>query len=78
MTPREKNLLDIDNIAQTHGYDVGDILGKSKFRKLVMARRECVLMLRAKGYSTTEIGRIMKRDHSTIVHSLQKSAVANG
>jgi IS30 family transposase len=30
-------------------------------------------MLREKGYSTTEIGRIMNRDHSTIVTSLQKS-----
>lgn len=78
MTPREKNLLDIDNIAQNYGYDVGDILGKSKFRKLVEVRQKCVLMLRGKGYSTTEIGRIMHRDHSTIVHSLQKSAVKHG
>jgi chromosomal replication initiation ATPase DnaA len=30
--------------------------------------------MRGKGYSTTEIGRIMNRDHSTIVHSLQKMA----
>lgn len=78
MTPRERIMLDIDNIAQTHGYDVGDILGKSKFQKLVVARRECVLMLRGKGYSTTQIGRIMHRDHSTIVHSLQVLAVKDG
>jgi chromosomal replication initiation ATPase DnaA len=32
--------------------------------------------MRGKGYSTTEIGRIMNRDHSTIVHSLQKMAAA--
>jgi chromosomal replication initiation ATPase DnaA len=30
-------------------------------------------MLREKGHTTTGIGRIMNRDHTTIVHSLQKS-----
>lgn len=78
MTPKEKNLLDIDNIAQNYGYKAADVLGKSKFKKLVEVRRECVAMLRAKGYSTTEIGRIMHRDHSTIVHSLQMLAVQHG
>ena len=35
-------------------------------------RRLCVLMLRRKNYSTTEIGRVLGRDHSTIVHALNK------
>lgn len=73
MTPKEKNLAAIEAIAQEHGFTAEDILGKSKFKMLVKVRRKCVVMLREKGYSTTEIGRIMKRDHSTIVHSLQKS-----
>ena len=74
MTPRERNLAEIDAIAELHGYTVEDILGKSKVRPLVEVRRKCVVRLRKKGYSTTEIGRIMQRDHSTIVHSLQKMA----
>jgi chromosomal replication initiation ATPase DnaA len=32
-------------------------------------------MLRNKGYSTTEIGRIMQRDHSTICHALNMYVV---
>jgi chromosomal replication initiator protein len=73
MTPRERNLAEIDAIAQEHKFTLEDILGKRKFKPLVTVRRKCVVMLREKGYSTTEIGRIMNRDHSTIVTSLQKS-----
>ena len=76
MTPREKNLAEIDAIAELYGYTLEDILGKSKLKELVAVRRKCVVWLREKGYSTTEIGRIMNRDHSTIVHSLQKVAAA--
>jgi chromosomal replication initiation ATPase DnaA len=70
MTPREKNLADINEIAQEYGYTVEDVLGYSKPKELVKIRRLCVVMLREKGYSTTEIGRIMQRDHSTICHAL--------
>jgi chromosomal replication initiation ATPase DnaA len=73
MTPREQNLADIEVIAKEHRFTLEDILGKSKFGPLVKVRRKCVVMLHEKGYSTTEIGRIMKRDHSTICHALQKS-----
>jgi chromosomal replication initiation ATPase DnaA len=74
MTPRERNLAEIDAIAELHGYTVEDILGRSKLKPLVEVRRKCVVMLRKKGLSTPAIGRIMLRDHSTIVHSLQKMA----
>jgi chromosomal replication initiation ATPase DnaA len=76
MTPKERNLAEIDAIAELYGYTVEDILGRSKLKTLVKVRRKCVVRLREKGYSTTEIGRIMHRDHSTIVHSLQKMAAA--
>lgn len=76
MTPREQNLADIEVIAKEHRFTLEDILGKSRFGPLVKVRRKCVVMLRDKGYSTTEIGRIMNRDHSTIVNSLQKSRAA--
>ena len=73
MTPRQKNLDDIETIAKEHCFTLEDILGPRKFKPLVAVRRKCVVMLREKGYSTTEIGRIMNRDHSTICTSLQKS-----
>ena len=72
MTPRERTHAEIDAIAQEHGYTVEDILGPSRLKRLVAVRRLCILMIRDRGFSTTEIGRIMNRDHSTIVHALNK------
>jgi chromosomal replication initiation ATPase DnaA len=73
MTPREKIHAAIDDIAQPHGYTVEDILGPSRLKRLVGVRRLCVLMLRDKGYSTPEIGRLMNRCHTTIIHALNKT-----
>jgi chromosomal replication initiation ATPase DnaA len=74
MTPREKNLTIIDHIASDYGYDRHDILGPRRFKVLVEIRYECIKFFREQGFSTPEIGRIMRRDHSTIVHALQKMA----
>jgi len=73
MTPKQATLIEIEAIAKKYGFTAEDILGKKRYKMLVKVRRKCVVMLREKGYSTTEIGRIMQRDHSTIVHSLQMS-----
>lgn len=73
MTPRQVNMLQIEAIAKAHCFTLEDILGPRKFRPLVAVRRKCIVVLRQKGHTTTEIGRIMNRDHTTIVHALQKS-----
>ena len=73
MTPRQANMLQIEAIAKAHCFTLEDILGPRKFRPLVAVRRKCIVVLRQKGHTTTEIGRIMNRDHTTIVHALQKS-----
>jgi len=73
MTPRQANLLQVEAIAKAHCFTLEDILGPRKFKPLVAVRRKCIVMLREKGHTTTGIGRIMNRDHTTIVHSLQKS-----
>ena len=73
MTPRQLNMELIAAIAQEYDYTLEDVLGPRKFRALVEVRSKCIVMLRDKGYSTTEIGRIMGgRDHSTICHALKK------
>ncbi len=72
MTPRERNLADINEIAEAHGYTVEDVLGPLRHKKLVAVRRLCALMFRDRGYSTTETGRILNRCHTTICHALNK------
>ena len=73
MTPREKIHVAISYIAEPHGYTVEDIIGPSRLKHLVSVRRLCVLMLRDRGYSTPEIGRLMNRCHTTIIHALNKT-----
>jgi chromosomal replication initiation ATPase DnaA len=75
MTPREKTHEAIDEIAREHGYTIDDVLGPLRRKKLVEVRLHCILMLRGKGFSTTEIGRVMNRCHTTIVHALNKDKV---
>jgi chromosomal replication initiation ATPase DnaA len=74
MTPRQANLLQVEAIAKAHCFTLEDILGPRKFKPLVEVRRKCAVMLREKGYTMTEIGRILRRDHSTICHALQVMA----
>jgi chromosomal replication initiation ATPase DnaA len=71
MTPRQVNLLQVEAIAKAHRFTLEDILGPRKFKPLVEVRRKCVVMLREKGHTMTEIGRILRRDHTTICHALQ-------
>jgi len=70
MTPRERNLAEIDAIAELYDYKVEDVLSHKKHKTLVAVRRKCVVMLRNKNYSTLQIGKILNRDHSTICHAL--------
>jgi chromosomal replication initiation ATPase DnaA len=73
MTPRQANMLQIEAIAKAHCFTLEDILGPRKFKPLVAVRRKCIVVLREKGHTTTEIGRIMNRDHTTVVHALKMS-----
>lgn len=70
MTPRERNLADIGLIALRYGLTRQDILNHHGKRCLRVndARRDVALHFRAKNYSWPKIGRIVGRDHSTVIH----------
>lgn len=70
MTPRERHLAEIGQIAKRHGVTAFDILqhrGK-RSEKLASARRDVAVHFRAKDYSWPKIARIVSRDHSTVIH----------
>lgn len=70
MTPREKNLSDIGLIALRHGLTRHDILGRSRDPKIVLARKQCAAHFAGMNKGLSEIGRIMRRDHSSIAYYL--------
>jgi chromosomal replication initiation ATPase DnaA len=49
---------------------VATLLGPSRTRATVEARREAARILRDRGLSLPHIGRILKRDHATVMNLL--------
>ena len=52
--------------AEYNGVSVGNILSASKSRSFVTARDMLILLLRRRGLTVVEIGKLFRRDHSTI------------
>lgn len=77
-SPRDKYYYMMEKIAEKYGATLGEVLGTVRNKYVVNARREIVLLLHESGMSSAAIGRLMNRDHTTILHSIKmaKNAVA--
>jgi len=53
-----------------------EILSPSRRRGVVAARTAVAMILREAGYSLPQIGRVLKRDHTTIMHCLSDECAA--
>lgn len=53
----------------------GDVKGRSRFRDATMARRIVIYVLRRRGWTYSQIGKLLERDHTTII-SLDRSIEA--
>lgn len=49
------------------------IVGRSRFKSRQPPKRAIIWMLHLRGWSTPQIGRFIHRDHTTVVHSLQRT-----
>ena len=59
-------------VCNVNKVSVADLKGASRKRHLVAARRECAASLKAElGLTIADIGRILQRDHSTIISLLK-------
>lgn len=71
----------IAQVAAWHGLTYSDIIGPGRTAPLVLARQDAMvavdLAVRARGttLSLPALGRIFKRDHTTLLHSLRKRGV---
>jgi hypothetical protein len=64
----------IAHVAQKNGFTSDDILGKVKSSRLVVARWEAIKLVQEMNpkWSLPKIGRIFKRDHTSILHALRE------
>ena len=70
---RERGLLPCaKQIAKAHFVPLAELLGTSRMKSVAAARKLLYGALQAQGLSTTEIGFLLGRDHSTIVCALGK------
>lgn len=60
----------IHSVLVAHGISRADLLSTCRDSDLVMARKSAARSLRAAGFGTYHIGRILRRDRSTIEHYL--------
>ncbi len=64
----DRNLVDlIDGIAAEHHCTVPEILSMNKEQHVCAARRSLCVKLRAMGMSYPAVGRLVGRDHGTVI-----------
>jgi hypothetical protein len=61
----------MESIAAAAGVTLEELRGPSRHREVVELRRQLAVHLRSRGWSLTTIGRLLNRDHSTVVHLLR-------
>lgn len=73
-SPRKYRMVRIEQIAEEHGVPVADIMARTRMsQNTARARHEAMAMLRRDfGDSTTQIGRLFNRDHTTVIYALRK------
>lgn len=59
--------------AEKHGITPTEMLSRNRSAKLVAARTDYMRALRAYGFSYPQIGRWTQRDHSTVIHHVQRA-----
>lgn len=59
--------LPLTQICTRYAVSLEEMLGQSRTPTLVRARRECMLFLRELGMSSTEVGKLLGRDHTTVL-----------
>lgn len=57
-------------VSQATGIRITDLTGYSRRRSIVWPRQVAYLALHRAGYSLSDIGRIMHRDHTTVMHGI--------
>jgi len=72
LTPREHRRMIIAQVCDRHGVAVEEVLGRSRYKRVCLARKEVYVMLRQERLSYLTIARMFGRDHTTVVDGVQR------
>lgn len=62
----------IEQVANWYGIDADEIRSRRRYRHLHRARTAVSYILKKRGWSTTAIGDLLDRDHSSILSALNR------
>ena len=65
-----------DIVCREAGVTVADLTGPLRFREIVVARQVLCYLLRRQGLSLSQAGRLIGRDHASVLWSLRRVADA--
>lgn len=74
-TPAARYRQVIASICEAYGVPMEEVMGEARSVVLVHARHACYAALRALGLSNPHVGRIMGRDHTTIIHGVRQHKI---
>lgn len=77
-TPPTSSKEIIARVAAWHGYSYSDIVGISRLKPLIVARKDAIVAVKLAypRLSLSALGRIFRRDHTTILHHLQRAGLS--
>jgi chromosomal replication initiation ATPase DnaA len=62
----------IAQVCDRHGVAVEEVMGRSRYKRVCLARKEAYVMLRQERLSYLTIARMFGRDHTTVVDGVQR------
>jgi chromosomal replication initiation ATPase DnaA len=62
----------IAQVCDRHGVAVDEVMGRSRYKRICLARKEAYAMLREEKLSFPTIARMFGRDHTTVVDGVQR------
>ena len=70
VTPKDRYKNLINTVAKAYGFTYADMVGRNKSHYHVVARQHCYSALLNCGLSYSAVGRMMDRDHTTVMHGV--------
>ena len=75
MTPKQRQSLCseiIDKVCAYYGVSTEEVIGRSRFKEIVMARHMAIYIIRNKvKLKLKATGMLFNRDHTTVIHAIQ-------
>lgn len=76
---RELAILEIaEEVSDATGIPVGVLTGENRAKYIAHARQLAYYIAHREGFTLPEIGRVFRRDHTTVLHGVRQESIRRG